>query len=246
MIVLLLAFSAPAAPWPDGRDHPNPWTATPTGLEVQDLVVGTGLEAEAGALASVHYTGLLADGTVFDANAPTDEPFAFRLGGGQVIPGWDEGVLGMRVGGTRRLAIPAALAYGPRAVGPIPADSALFFEVELVAVEAPRRAPAAPETVADEAWKVLDAGVRWADVVTGDGGRARDGHRLCVDTATWTGGQLTADTYGRTRCTWLRLGEGDLPRTVELAMLRMRAGGVRIVEVADGTVWRIALANVGD
>ncbi len=106
-----------------------------SGLIIQDTVVGTGAEVSAGAKVSVHYIGLLSDGTKFDSSVDRGQPFAFTLGAGQVIKGWDEGVVGMKVGGTRVLGIPPELAYGNRAIGPIPANSALFFQVQLLSVE---------------------------------------------------------------------------------------------------------------
>jgi FKBP-type peptidyl-prolyl cis-trans isomerase len=103
-------------------------------VEIEELQVGTGAEAGAGARVEVHYTGWLVDGRQFDSSRG-GAPFAFTLGAGQVIRGWDQGVAGMRVGGRRRLTIPPELAYGMRGFpGVIPAQATLRFEVELLAV----------------------------------------------------------------------------------------------------------------
>lgn len=106
-------------------------------LGMKDEVVGTGAIAAAGDKITVHYVGMLTNGKVFDASAPRGpEGFTFQLGVGQVIAGWDQGVAGMKVGGKRVLAIPAALAYGERGAGAsIPANSDLLFQVELLKVE---------------------------------------------------------------------------------------------------------------
>jgi len=103
------------------------------GLVVQDEVVGTGAEARTGDMVSVHYTGKLQNGTVFDTSVGKS-PIEFTLGGGYVIPGWDQGLVGMKVGGKRLLIIPPSLGYGGQDYGPIPANSTLIFEVELVKV----------------------------------------------------------------------------------------------------------------
>jgi FKBP-type peptidyl-prolyl cis-trans isomerase len=106
-------------------------------VEIVEQRAGTGAEARAGARVEVHYTGWLLDGKQFDSSRG-GSPFAFQLGAGQVIKGWDQGVAGMRVGGRRRLTIPPELAYGLRGFpGVIPAQATLVFEVELVAVTAP-------------------------------------------------------------------------------------------------------------
>ncbi len=111
------------------------YTTTNSGLKYYDLEVGDGPVAEPGQQASVHYTGWLTDGTKFDSSIDRGQPFSFALGAGQVIPGWDEGVTGMKVGGKRQLVIPPELGYGDRgAGGVIPPGATLIFEVELLDV----------------------------------------------------------------------------------------------------------------
>ena len=112
---------------------------TPSGLVIEDLVVGNGDAAGAGQRVSVHYTGWLDEngkaGKKFDSSKDRGQPFMFSLGRGEVIRGWDEGVTGMKVGGKRKLTIPPDLGYGARgAGGVIPANATLLFEVELLAV----------------------------------------------------------------------------------------------------------------
>lgn len=123
---------------PSGAPTPAPSAApaVPEGkLEVTDVTVGKGTEAKDGDQVKVHYVGTLVDGKQFDANKDGDEPFAFELGKGRVIKGWDEGVKGMKVGGKRKLKIPPSMAYGPRGVpGAIPPNSTLLFDVELLGV----------------------------------------------------------------------------------------------------------------
>ncbi|PLQ01630.1 FKBP-type peptidyl-prolyl cis-trans isomerase [Cupriavidus pauculus] len=111
----------------------------PSGLQYEDTVVGSGDEATAGKHVTVHYTGWLYEngtpGRKFDSSKDRNDPFVFPLGAGHVIRGWDEGVQGMKVGGTRRLVIPADLGYGARgAGGVIPPNATLLFEVELLSV----------------------------------------------------------------------------------------------------------------
>ena len=107
----------------------------PDGLQTGDITAGSGAAAASGKTVAVEYTGWLQDGTVFDSSRKTGRtPFSFQLGAGMVIPGWDEGVPGMKVGGVRRLVIPPALAYGPQGQGPIPANATLTFDIELLAV----------------------------------------------------------------------------------------------------------------
>ena len=101
-----------------------------------DIVVGDGPVAEVGDVVTVDYVGRFTDGTQFDSSYDRGEPFVFTVGAGQVIPGWDQGVPGMRVGGTRRLTIPSHLAYGSAGRPPtIPPNSSLTFDIELLAIE---------------------------------------------------------------------------------------------------------------
>jgi FKBP-type peptidyl-prolyl cis-trans isomerase FkpA len=110
-------------------------TQTPTGLGIEEIIAGDGEIAEAGQRVTVHYTGWLTDGSKFDSSKDRNDPFEFWLGKGQVIRGWDEGVQGMKVGGTRKLTIPPQLGYGARgAGGVIPPDATLVFEVELLGI----------------------------------------------------------------------------------------------------------------
>ena len=112
---------------------------TPSGLQYLDTTVGDGAEATAGQRVTVHYTGWLynegVQGAKFDSSKDRNDPFEFSLGAGMVIRGWDEGVAGMKIGGTRVLVIPPGLGYGARgAGGVIPPNATLKFEVELLAV----------------------------------------------------------------------------------------------------------------
>jgi len=114
-------------------------TTTASGLVIEELAAGAGTEAKAGSKVSVHYTGWLfyggEKGKKFDSSKDRGEPFAFPLGAGHVIKGWDEGVAGMKVGGSRRLTIPPELGYGARGAGNvIPPNATLIFEVDLLKV----------------------------------------------------------------------------------------------------------------
>jgi FKBP-type peptidyl-prolyl cis-trans isomerase len=112
----------------------GPATTTGSGLKYLDEVVGTGESPAPGKTVIVHYTGRLENGTKFDSSVDRGQPFEFTIGVGQVIKGWDEGVMSMKVGGKRKLIVPPDLGYGARGAGPIPPNAILLFEVELLGV----------------------------------------------------------------------------------------------------------------
>jgi FKBP-type peptidyl-prolyl cis-trans isomerase len=113
----------------------GPGVTTASGLQYWDITTGNGVTATPGKLVTVHYTGWLANGTKFDSSVDRGQPLEFPLGLRKVIKGWDEGVAGMKVGGKRQLRIPPNLGYGSNPAGPIPPNSTLIFDVELLDVK---------------------------------------------------------------------------------------------------------------
>jgi FKBP-type peptidyl-prolyl cis-trans isomerase FkpA len=134
-ILIILLIGIYAITRFSNNKNSNASQATPTDLVSEDLVVGTGDTAQSGDTVSVNYTGWLTDGTQFDSSYDRGQPFTFQLGVGAVIAGWDQGVVGMKVGGKRRLTIPPDLAYGTGGRGSIPPNATLIFEVELVEIK---------------------------------------------------------------------------------------------------------------
>ncbi len=159
LVIVLIAFfvyrdysartkaNAPSGNYPIGTLDTTPptlsanATTTASGLKYEDLQVGSGAAAKSGDTVSVNYIGWLTDGTKFDSNLDRNQTFSFTIGKGQVIVGWDEGVQGMLAGGTRLLVIPPTLGYGSTAQGPIPANSTLIFEVQLIGINLPPTTP---------------------------------------------------------------------------------------------------------
>jgi FKBP-type peptidyl-prolyl cis-trans isomerase FkpA len=142
LVTALLMFTATAALL---AQTARPDTSAPTkvtgkgkstsdGLQYWDIKAGTGALAVKGKRVSVHYTGWLTNGKKFDSSVDRGQPFMFNLGAGEVIKGWDEGVEGMKIGGKRQLKIPPSLGYGRQGIGPIPPNSTLIFDVELLGV----------------------------------------------------------------------------------------------------------------
>ncbi len=119
----------------EGIDADLEAVTTASGLQYVDLSPGSGGGVATGQTVRVHYEGWLLDGSKFDSSRDRGEPLEFAIGTGRVIPGWDEGVGSMQVGGHRRLAIPPELGYGDRGIGPIPPNSTLIFDVELLGAE---------------------------------------------------------------------------------------------------------------
>jgi peptidylprolyl isomerase len=131
LAALLAVFTASCSSGPKA----GKMVATSSGLQYEDLQVGAGASPRPGSKVAVHYTGTLENGRKFDSSLDRGQPFVFQIGMGQVIAGWDEGVMTMKVGGKRRLVIPPALGYGARGAGNvIPPNATLVFEVELLEV----------------------------------------------------------------------------------------------------------------
>lgn len=144
---LALAGCQPTAPEPADQQPPVMREPQPqpdageqgevTELQIEEVVEGDGEEARAGDTVTVHYVGRIYNGKQFESSREIGEPITFPLGQGVVIPGWDEGLQGMREGGQRKLVIPPDMAYGERGVGPIPPNATLEFDVELLEVQRP-------------------------------------------------------------------------------------------------------------
>ncbi|MGH9521588.1 MAG: FKBP-type peptidyl-prolyl cis-trans isomerase, partial [Terriglobales bacterium] len=138
LIAMLLAALSLSAGDKAKKPGPPPVPGTPftrpDGLKIWEIKTGTGARAIGGMDLTVNYTGWLLNGKKFDSSADNDGPFTFRLGSGHVIKGWEEGLVGMRAGGKRRLQIPPDLAYGMGGKGDIPPNATLVFDIELLAV----------------------------------------------------------------------------------------------------------------
>ena len=155
LLMVLLVFQSNKAPSIDGnpldftlgnKTSPAP-TAIPqvAALQGQDIKVGSGsAQVAAGDTISVHYIGAFMDGQGFDSSYERNQPFEFSVGAGQIIPGFEQGVVGMKVGGKRRIIIPSNLAYGEKGAGPIPPNTPIQFEVELLEIK-PKESPTGPE-----------------------------------------------------------------------------------------------------
>ncbi|OGT98396.1 MAG: peptidylprolyl isomerase [Geobacteraceae bacterium GWB2_52_12] len=134
-VIMATLLSVPAFAAKEAKNNNGKIVTTASGLKYVDVVVGKGTSPTAGKNVKVHYTGTLENGRKFDSSLDRNEPFSFTIGVGQVIKGWDEGVMTMKVGGKRKLIIPSQLGYGARgAGGVIPPNSTLLFDVELLDV----------------------------------------------------------------------------------------------------------------
>ena len=203
---------------------------TASGLEYIEVELGTGPRAHTGDLVSVHYTGSLEDGTEFDSSAG-GEPIPFVLGEGSVIPGWEEGISLMNVGGKAQLIIPPSLGYGAAGYGPIPPDATLYFDVELVSAEpVPTPAPpptSEPPTFVDPAdFTTTESGLQYYFLEEGDGETPELGEVAAVSFAGWIeGGQKFADSQDNVPLEFV-VGEGQiLPGWDEMVLL-MQVGDV--------------------
>ncbi|KIG16071.1 FKBP-type peptidyl-prolyl cis-trans isomerase SlyD [Enhygromyxa salina] len=200
------------------------------GLIVDDFLIGTGEEAKIGSEVSVHYTGTLDDGTVFDTSKKRNRPYTFTIGEGRVIKGWDQGLPGMKVGGKRRLTVPAELAYGPRAKGKIPANSQLTFTLELVAVVPPLPDPKGDEAFAGEPLQKseLEGGLVIEDFALGEGRVAADGDNVAVHyTGKLDDGTVFDSSVPRKKAISFVLGTGRVIKGWDMGIAGMKVGGLR-------------------
>ena len=229
----LPAAPAPPAAPPSARQIPafvavaeGELTKTASGLQFKDWTVGTGETPSAGAMVQVEYSGWLTDGKLFDSSYKRADAFRFPLGKGKVIPGWDEGVASMKVGGKRRLVIPAELAYGSRERPNIPANSTLVFDVELLGIAPPRVAPEKPQTVAK--LEKTETGLQYYDLVVGTGATPQPGAKVKVDYAGWLKDGTRFDTsLERPHPIGFELGKGMVIAGWDQGIATMKEGGKR-------------------
>ena len=215
---------APAAPTQvDEADYET----TTSGLKFYDFEVGEGVGIEEGDRVTVHYTGWLTDGTKFDSSIDRAQPFGFSIGGNQVIPGWDEGVATMQVGGKRQLVIPAELAYGEAgAGGVIPPNATLIFEIELLDVQP--GAPAAPTEVDEADYETTDSGLKYFDFEIGDGPAPEEGQTVSVHYTGWlTDGTKFDSSIDRGQPFQFALGQGQVIPGWDEGLATMQVGGRR-------------------
>jgi peptidylprolyl isomerase len=205
-------------------------STTASGIAIEDFVVGEGAEAIKGGEVEVHYTGYLTNGTVFDSSVQRKRPFTFELGAGRVIKGWDEGVAGMKVGGKRKLVIPAKLGYGERRAGKIPPNSTLVFTIELLSFTPPLPPPQ-PLSVFDAkplSTKKLEKGLVVMDYKLGDGAEAKAGDNVSVHyRGTLKDGTEFDSSLARPRPLVFPLGQGRVIKGWDLGIAGMKVGGLR-------------------
>jgi peptidylprolyl isomerase len=188
VLALLLATLAACGPAgsdvEEGANEGEKEITTASGLQYTEIEAGDGLAPQPGDIVSVHYRGTLEDGTEFDSSYSRGEPIQFPLGRGMVIPGWDEGIALMTVGGKARLVIPPDLAYGDQgAGGVIPPGATLTFEVELV--EILPGSPDAPTEVGEADYVTTDSGLKYYDLEVGDGASPEVGQSVAVHYTGW-------------------------------------------------------------
>jgi len=207
---------------------------TPSGLQYDDTVTGTGAEAKSGQDVTVHYTGWLykdgVKGAKFDSSKDRKDPFQFELDGGMVIRGWDEGVQGMKIGGTRVLVIPPELGYGARgAGGVIPPNATLMFEVELLALSG-------GDTEISLELQSTASGLQFQDVTLGEGAEAKSGQRVTVHYTGWLyknglRGKKFDSSKDRGDPFRFHLDQGQVIRGWDEGVQGMKVGGTRMLVI---------------
>lgn len=230
--LLLVALTAVACGPTTGKttSENEETMTTASGLQYIETAAGSGPQAKAGDLVSVHYRGALADGTPFDNSYDRGAPFDFVLGKGMVIPGWDEGIALMKEGGKATLIIPPDLAYGAAgAGGVIPPNATLNFEVELVAVQpGPPGAPEAPTAVNEADYTTTASGLKYYDLVAGQGEPPQPGSAVTVHYTGWlTDGTKFDSSLDRGQPFSFPLGQGRVIAGWDEGVASMTPGTVR-------------------
>ncbi len=203
---------------------------TASGLQYTETKAGSGPQAQAGDLVSVHYRGTLEDGTEFDNSYDRGAPFQFVLGRGNVIAGWDEGIAMMKEGGQATLVIPPSLGYGGHgAGGVIPPDATLTFDVELVAVEpGPEGSPESPTAVDPADYTTTNSGLKYYDIVVGDGPSPQPGQTVSAHYTGWlTDGTKFDSSLDRGVPLSFPIGQGSVIAGWDEGLLTMKVGGKR-------------------
>lgn len=203
---------------------------TASGLIYEETLAGTGATPQPGDIVSVHYTGTLTNGTVFDSSHARNEPITFQLGRGQVIAGWDEGIGLMKQGGKARLTLPPHLAYGERgAGGVIPPNATLIFEVELVDIQpAPPPPPEAPTKVDESQYTTTPSGLKYYDIREGDGPTPTKGTAVLVHYTGWlTDGTMFDSSLLRGQAFTFVLGGGQVIPGWDEGVSTMKVGSYR-------------------
>lgn len=232
------------APSPTPIDKENT-IVTSTGLQYTEIDAGTGRQPQSGDIVAVHYTGTLADGTVFDSSHNRGEPIRFPLGTGSVIAGWDEGIAMMAEGGTAVLVIPPDLAYGEAgAGGVIPPNATLIFDVELV--EVAEGAPAAPAEVPETEYATTEAGLKYYDLVVGEGESPKPGQLVTVHYTGWLqdGERFDSSLY-RGEPLRFNIGMGQVIPGWDLGLRDMKVGGRRQLVIPPALAYGEAGAGEG-
>lgn len=225
--------SGPVSAVPDLPPLCSPMNTTSSGLRYCEVTVGNGEIPAAGQQVVVHYTGWLEQGARFDSSLERGEPFGFTLGAGMVIPGWDEGLATMRIGGRRVLVIPPALGYGERDMGLIPPGSTLVFDVSLLGVAPPRPSPPdSPPVVAPEAVVETASGLRYAELVAGSGAPPQPGQSVRVEYTGWLADGTRFDSsWSRSSPIEYRHGQGHVIAGWEEGLSTLGVGGQRVLYI---------------
>jgi len=206
-------------------------------VDIKVIKAGSGEPVKKRQLVQVHYTGWLTDSTKFDSSRDRNEPLEFMLGSGQVIKGWDIGIEGMKIGEVRSLRIPAILAYGNNAVGPIPANSDLLFEVELVSAQKSLEQDVLlkPDVLK---WKTMQAGIEIFDEKIGTGTELRTGMELTFHYTGWlVNGHKFGSSKDEGKTAKAILGFGKLVKGLELGLESLKQGGVRWLRISPSMAY---------